>query len=37
MFHDSDANRGSQALVDAHSRNWPTKRILIQVRKLSGK
>ena len=35
MFHDPDVNRGSQALVDAHSRNWPTKRILMQVRKLS--
>lgn len=29
-FHDPDVNRGSQALVDAHSRNWPTKRILMQ-------
>ena len=35
MFHDPDVNCGSQALVDAHSRNWPTKRILMQVRKLS--
>ena len=23
MFHDPDVNRGSQALVDAHSRNGP--------------
>ena len=30
-FHDEDVNNGSQRLVEAHSRNWPTKRILMQV------
>ncbi|XP_068759204.1 protein SSUH2 homolog isoform X2 [Montipora capricornis] len=30
MFHDQDVNAGSQALVEAHSRNWPTKRIVMQ-------
>ena len=30
-FHDPDVNSGSQRLVDAHSRNWPSKRILMQV------
>ncbi|KAL9959449.1 hypothetical protein ACROYT_G032774 [Oculina patagonica] len=29
-FHDHDVNGGSQRLVDAHSRNWPSKRILMQ-------
>lgn len=29
-FHDQDVNNGSQRLVEAHSRNWPTKRILMQ-------
>nr|XP_058949494.1 protein SSUH2 homolog [Pocillopora verrucosa] len=29
-FHDEDVNNGSQRLVEAHSRNWPTKRILMQ-------
>ena len=31
MFHDQDVNSGSQTLVEAHSRNWPNKRILMQV------
>lgn len=29
-FHDQDVNDGSQRLVEAHSRNWPSKRILMQ-------
>ncbi|KAJ7383912.1 hypothetical protein OS493_025239 [Desmophyllum pertusum] len=29
-FHDQDVNSGSQRLVEAHLRNWPTKRILMQ-------
>ncbi|KAK2571489.1 Protein SSUH2-like protein [Acropora cervicornis] len=30
MFPDQDVNSGSQTLVEAHSRNWPNKRILMQ-------
>ena len=31
MFPDQDVNSGSLTLVEAHSRNWPNKRILMQV------
>lgn len=30
LFHDRDVNRVSRQLVAAHSRNWPTKRIIRQ-------
>ncbi|XP_022807961.1 protein SSUH2 homolog, partial [Stylophora pistillata] len=30
LFQDRDVNRVSQQLVAAHSRNWPTKRIIRQ-------